>query len=105
MQGSAAVVECSSRVVVPVFVLNYNGRALLEVCLPSICRAAAASRHACRVCVIDNSSTDDSLAFLRRHFPQVEVISQPNRGLCSFNAVLAECAEPVAVLLNNDVKL
>jgi N-acetylglucosaminyl-diphospho-decaprenol L-rhamnosyltransferase len=91
--------------VVPVLVLNYNGRALLEACLPSILRAAAASRHDCRVCVIDNSSSDDSLAHLAERFPHVEVIIQPNRGLCSFNDVLAQWDCPVAVLLNNDVKL
>ena len=86
-------------------VLNYNGRPLLEECLPSIVHAAAASCHACDVVVIDNSSTDDSVAWLAEHFPQVRVISRPNRGLCSYNDVLPELEGRVAILLNNDIKL
>jgi len=88
-----------------VLVLNYNGRELLADCLPSVVQAAAASRHDCRVAVIDNASTDDSLAVLGNRFPSVRVIRRPNRGLCSFNPVLAELDGPVAVLLNNDIRL
>jgi GT2 family glycosyltransferase len=88
-----------------VLVLNFNGRKLLAECLPSVVEAAAASRHDCRVAVIDNDSTDDSLAVLRDRFPKVPVIRRPNRGLCSFNPVLAELDGPAAVLLNNDIRL
>jgi len=90
---------------VPLLVLNYNGRHLLSECLPSLLRAADASCHECQVTVVDNDSTDDSLAMLASRFPSVHVLRQPNRGLCSYNAVLAELASPVAILLNNDVKL
>ena len=90
---------------VDLVVLNYNGRALLAECLPSLVRAAEASSHACRVRVIDNASTDDSLAWLATHFPQVEVIASENLGLCSFNHVLQQLDCQVAVLLNNDIKL
>ncbi|MHB1038114.1 MAG: CDP-alcohol phosphatidyltransferase family protein [Pirellulales bacterium] len=91
--------------IVPLLVLNYNGRRLLAECLPSVVRAAAESRHDCRVAVIDNDSTDDSLALLATQFPQVSVFRCPNLGLCSYNQVLAELESPVAVLLNNDIKL
>ncbi len=94
-----------SSALVSVLVLNYNGRTLLEECLPSVIAAAEASRHLCGVIVIDNDSADDSAEFLARRFPQVEVVRQPNRGLCSFNDVLATLSGPVAVLLNNDIKL
>ena len=90
---------------VHVLVLNYNGRRLLGQCLPSVVHAARASRHRCDVTVVDNDSNDDSLAWLGRHFPQVRVIRRPNRGLCSFNEVVPRLEGPVAVLLNNDVKL
>lgn len=90
---------------IDLLVLNYNGRRLLEECLPTLLRAAAASRHDCRVSVIDNASTDDSLALLRREFPAVRVFPCENRGLCSFNTVLPRLDSPVAVLLNNDIKL
>jgi GT2 family glycosyltransferase len=90
---------------VHVLVLNYNGRRLLAECLPSVVRAAEGSRHECEVVVIDNDSTDDSLPWLQKHFPAVRVVRLPNRGLCSFNDVVAELEGPTAVLLNNDIKL
>jgi GT2 family glycosyltransferase len=86
-------------------VLNYNGRHLLEECLPSLVRAAERSRHDCRVAVIDNDSRDDSLDFLDRDYPQVEQFHCANRGLCSYNEVLPRLDSPVVVLLNNDIKL
>lgn len=86
-------------------VLNFNGRDLLAECLPSVVRAASRSRHACRVAVVDNSSTDDSVALVKSQFPEVTVFVRANRGLCSYNDVLAELDSPVVVLLNNDIKL
>jgi len=86
-------------------VLNFNGRELLAECLPSLVHAAAMSRHECEVIVVDNGSWDDSVSWLRSTFAEIHVVERPNRGLCSFNEVLAGLAGPVAVLLNNDVKL
>ena len=90
---------------VHLLILNYNGRRLLPQCLPSVLEAAEQSRHRCEVVVIDNESTDDSIAWLRAHFPEVRIIGRPNRGLCSLNDVVGELPGPVAVLLNNDIKL
>src|SRR5207249_2909859 len=86
-------------------VLNFNGRALLAECLPSILEAAARAPVACAVTVVDNGSTDGSLDDLARHWPRLAVVREPNRGLASFNHVLARLDEPVVLLLNNDVKL
>lgn len=90
---------------VHLLILNYNGRSLLAECLPTVVRAAGASRHRCDVAVIDNASTDDSIAWLAREYPQVRVIRRPNRGLSSYNDVVATLPGRIAVLLNNDVKL
>ena len=53
----------------------------------------------------DNASNDDSIAYLEAHWPEVEILREPNRGLASFNSVLSRRDEPVLLLLNNDVKL
>lgn len=90
---------------VDIVVLNYNGRRLLAECLPSVLKAAAASRYDCQVAVIDNTSEDTSVLWLGEHFPQVRIFCQPNRGLCSFNEVLPGLKAPVVLLLNNDVRL
>ena len=88
-----------------ILILNYNGRALLAECLPSIVEAAARAPVACAVSVIDNGSTDGSLEELALRWPQVGLFREPNRGLASFNTVLARLDEQVVFLLNNDVKL
>ena len=90
---------------IPIFVLNYNGRHLLAECLPTVLRAAEQSRHRCEVIVIDNASTDDSLPWLERRYPDLQVIPCENRALCSFNEVVPSLGCHVAILLNNDVKL
>ncbi len=90
---------------VDLLVLNYNGRALLAECLPSLLAAAAAAPMPCRVCLVDNGSTDDSLEWLQATYPQVEVSRRPNEGLASFNSVVADLRADVVLLLNNDVKL
>lgn len=88
-----------------VLVLNYNGRALMEACLPSIVAAAARASGHCPVVVIDNDSTDDSREWLAQAWPEIQCIHEPNRGLVSFNHVLPNIGAPYALLLNNDVKL
>jgi N-acetylglucosaminyl-diphospho-decaprenol L-rhamnosyltransferase len=90
---------------VDILVLNYDGRALLAECLPSIVASAAASRHRCRVTVVDNSSADDPTVWLAAEFPTVAVRRMPNDGLASFNRIARELTSRVLVLLNNDIKL
>jgi GT2 family glycosyltransferase len=88
-----------------ILVLNFNGRALLEECLPSVLEAAARAGVPCPVTVVDNGSTDGSVERLADDWPSVTVVCEPNRGLASFNAVLERLDESVVLLLNNDVKL
>src|SRR5262249_12424594 len=88
-----------------ILVLNYNGESLLAECLPSVLEAAPRAPLPCRVTVVDNSSSDRSRELVASRFPTVGFISEPNRGLASFNAVLERRDEPVLLLLNNDVKL
>lgn len=90
---------------IPILVLNYNGRSLLAEYLPTVVRAAEQSRHPCEVIVIDNASTDDSVEWLAQKYPDIRVIRCENRALCSFNEVVPTLGCSVAVLLNNDVKL
>jgi GT2 family glycosyltransferase len=88
-----------------ILVLNYNGRHLLQECLPSVVAAAGRSPVPCAVTVVDNGSTDGSTEVLADEWPQVDIVRRPNRGLASFNDVLATLDEPAVLLLNNDVKL
>ena len=57
-----------------VLVLNLNGRAHLAECLPSL-EAQTFPRDRFDIVVVDNGSTDDSLALARREHPRARVIA------------------------------
>ncbi len=89
-----------------IVILNYNGRKLLESCLPSIVEAAGKSRRACGVTVLDNCSVDDSRDYVQSRFPSVEWIGAPaNKILCSYNDYARTASEEYLIFLNNDIKL
>lgn len=85
-----------------VYILNWNGRPYLEACLRAL---EAQTVRPERVVVIDNGSSDDSIAFVRERFPAVEVLA--NGGNLGFaagnNAGLRHLSTDAAVLLNPDV--
>jgi GT2 family glycosyltransferase len=88
-----------------VYVLHFGGPALLRECLPTVIAAARATGVPCPVTVVYNGATEAEAQAVRAEFPGVGVRACDNRGLASFNGVLAGADEPVSVLLNNDVKL
>jgi GT2 family glycosyltransferase len=88
-------------------VVNWNGRHLLDSCLTSVLGQRSAPD---RVIVVDNGSTDGSLAYLRTRWPQVAVLDAgSNLGFSGGNNLgirdaLAARADYV-LLLNNDAEL
>ncbi|MGH7197669.1 MAG: glycosyltransferase family 2 protein [Candidatus Omnitrophota bacterium] len=89
-----------------ILILNYNGRELLQKCLPSVVEAAQASPVPCAVTVIDNCSSDDSVELLRREFPEVRVrAAVKNLVLCSYNEAVRESRAEIVLLLNNDLRV
>ena len=91
---------------VNVLVLNYNGKDLLEECLPSVIEAKRRSAHSCRVTVIDNNSSDNSPAFVRENFKDAELVElKDNKVLCSYNDVVKSLDDEIVILLNNDIKV
>jgi hypothetical protein len=59
------------------------------------------------VIIADNSSTDDSVKFLQKHFPQVRIISlEKNHGFAKgYNEALKQVQSEYYVLLNSDVEV
>lgn len=87
-----------------VAVLSYNGRALLDVVLPSL---AAQSMRGFETVVVDNGSSDDTVAWLAKHWPGVTVVALPeNVGVtAALNVCLTAGSGELVVLLNNDIEL
>ncbi|MGB7786800.1 MAG: glycosyltransferase family 2 protein [Salinimicrobium sp.] len=88
---------------VAVVILNWNGRALLEQFLPSVVE----NSQEAVVYVADNASEDDSIAFLRKQFPQVKIIQNSENGgfAKGYNDALPQVPEEIFVLLNSDVEV
>jgi hypothetical protein len=85
-------------------VLNFDGRHLLETVLPSL---AAQSVQALPIVVVDNGSSDDSIEWLAREWPQVGVVRlAENIGVTrALNACLDAARTDFVALLNNDLEL
>ena len=89
---------------VAVVILNYNGKKHLQQFLPSVLACAYPNFE---IVVADNASTDDSVAFLKKHFPDVRLILLPaNYGFAlGYNMALEEIQSDYYVLLNSDVEV
>ncbi len=87
-----------------ILVLNFNGKDLLQECLPSVIRASERAGPGNSVVVVDNASTDGSLEFLRAAHPSVPVFEIPeNRSIFAYNAAATRVEQDYLVLLNNDI--
>ena len=87
-----------------IVILNYNGRGFLERYLPGVITNLETN---CRVIVADNASTDDSVAWLRAHHPDVQlIILSENFGFAAgYNEALQQVSAEIFVLLNSDVRV
>ena len=88
-----------------VCIANYNGMHMLAECLDSV--LAQTSGVPVEIIVHDDASTDGSIAFLREHYPQVEILaSSDNVGFCiGNNRMVALARGAYVLLLNNDAAL
>lgn len=84
-----------------VVIPNLNGMKYLEDCLNSL---YACEEQSFPVIVVDNGSTDGSVALIQEHFPQTELICfSENKGFCkAVNAGILAAKTPYVILLNND---
>ncbi len=84
-------------------VLNYNGLRLLEGCFSTL-GAATRYGHDHDVYLIDNGSTDDSIAYTEHQFPWVRNVRAPrNAFLFTYNDIVPTLDTEAVLLLNNDI--
>jgi GT2 family glycosyltransferase len=89
---------------VTVAIASYNGRHLLEIILPSLANQRFRDFE---VVVVDDGSSDDSISWLREHWPEAEVVALPLNG--GVTAAMNVCARSgrgeLLALFNNDLEL
>ena len=86
---------------VAVVILNWNGKKMLEKFLAGV---VAHTEPMGTVYVADNASTDDSIDYLRKEFPQVPlVILDRNYGFAEgYNRALKQISASYYLLLNSN---
>jgi len=86
-----------------IVILNWNGKALLERFLPSVMQFSAEAS----VYVADNASADNSIAFLKEHYPTVKIIQNKENGgyAKGYNDALEHIDAELFCLLNSDVEV
>jgi GT2 family glycosyltransferase len=86
---------------VSIVIPNFNGIPLFKRHLPKVLAAA----HGAEVIVVDDKSTDDSVAFLKKEFPQVKVVALEvnSRFAAACNAGVAVARGEIIMLINSDV--
>jgi GT2 family glycosyltransferase len=89
---------------VAIVILNWNGKQYLEKFLPSV---FSTDYPDYKVVVADNASSDNSVTWLREHYPQVElIILDKNYGFTGgYNKALSQVNADYYVLLNSDVEV
>ncbi len=89
---------------IAVVILNYNGKDYLEEYLPSVISNA---NIPFKLIIADNGSTDDSLSFVRKYYPEIEIHElEHNYGFAEgYNRVIKALDDfKYIVLLNSDVE-
>ena len=88
---------------VAIVILNWNGKAYLEQFLPSVIRFSKDAR----IIVADNGSTDESIAFLKSTYPNIELIQNADNGgfAKGYNDALKQLKSDYYLLLNSDIEV
>ncbi len=89
---------------IAVVILNWNGEKLLEKFLPSVVNY---SKEDAEIYVADNHSTDDSIAFLQKKYPEVKIVqNKVNGGYAKgYNDALKQIKADVYALVNSDIEV
>jgi len=88
---------------IAVVILNWNGKLLLEKYLPSVMNFSENAS----IYVADNASSDDSVEFIKQHYPAIKIIQNSSNGgyAKGYNDALQEIDADVFCLLNSDVEV
>lgn len=91
------------QLLVSVIIPNWNGARFLPACLEAIRRQ---TYRRLEVIVADNASQDESVALLRRTYPEVKIVAlAENRGFAGgVNVGLRASRGEILLLLNNDTE-
>ena len=89
---------------VAVVILNWNGKKLLEQFLPAMIKY---SKEDADIYIADNNSPDDSVEFVKQHFPEVKIVQNSINGgyAKGYNDALLHIDADIYALVNSDIEV
>lgn len=92
---------------ISVILPNYNGKHLMEMYIPSTIDALNFSKIEYEFIIIDDCSTDNSIAFIEETYPDIILLKNKSNNGFSFtcNQGIRKSTKDLIFLLNSDVKL
>ena len=92
-------------ILVAIVILNWNGKKFIEKFLKSVVENSDIARN--RIYVVDNNSSDGSVDYIRKNFPEVELMEfDENYGFAKgYAKALTGINAKYFVLLNSDVEV
>jgi len=92
----------SSNPLVSLITVNYNGRNYLEGLFKSLIKVTYSPIE---IILVDNASTDDSIEFTRKNFPEVKIVQNPKNYMFAKgnNEGFRYAQGEIICLINNDV--
>lgn len=93
-----------SHSLVSIVIPHWNGKQFLQPCLDAL---QAQSYQNIEVWLVDNDSSDGSQAYVKTHYPEVNLLELPeNRGFTgACNAGMQAASGEIVALLNNDTEV
>lgn len=90
---------------VSIVILNWNGKQFLEQFLPALLRHT--THPGAEIVVADNASSDDSLEFLKKVYPDIRVLAlEKNHGFSGgYNRAMEQVKAKYILLLNSDIEV
>jgi GT2 family glycosyltransferase len=90
---------------ISVIIVNYNGRRFLDPCLSSL--RTQSTTQDFETILVDNASSDDSVDFVRKYFPETKIIeNKTNLGFAGgINEGIRTARGDYILTLNNDIIL
>ena len=90
---------------IAIVILNWNGQDLLEKFLPTIIKFSNFKNV--EIYVADNASTDNSVSFVKEHFPSIKIVQNKTNGgyAKGYNDALKHINADVFALVNSDIEI
>ena len=96
----------SDRVPCSIIILTYNGRDIIEQCLPSVNEEIQRRGNIDELLIVDNAGSDDTAAYVTENYPNARIIRlEVNKSIFAMNDGVHAAKYKYVFLLVNDMQI